>query len=164
MITIRSAEIEDISQIQRIAREAWLHTYKELYSPSFIDHFLRHAYAEDSLRRSLEKDKQQELPGFLVAELDHQLAGFAQRRQLQEGEHEILRMYVLPRYHQRGIGRAFLRQYTHDLKSGVLIAWVAKENRIAIPFYEKSGFYAAEEKHEMLEGQSKTQVKYVLKL
>lgn len=64
-----------------------------------------------------------------------------------------------------GIGRAFIQEYIQVLKPiKKLFAWVAKENHIGRVFYEKSGFKAAEEKNEIIQGQNKTQIKYALKI
>ncbi|CAI6082631.1 hypothetical protein PAECIP112173_03636 [Paenibacillus sp. JJ-100] len=149
MVTIRFVSSKDIPHVQSIAQETWMYTYEGIYSKDFIQHFLSRAYSNENLSRSVERDLQSAKRSFLIAEFNH----------------ELLRIYVRPEYHKMGIGKAFVHEYIQVLKPiKKLFAWVAKENHIGRTFYEKSGFRAIEEKNETVEGQSKTQIKYELKI
>lgn len=165
MITIRSVSMEDIPQIQSIAHETWPFTYADIYSEEFIHTFLSKAYSTESLNRTVERDLLSSQRNFLLAEYHDEVVGYAHTIQVNEEEVELLRIYVRPAYHQRGIGRAFLHHYMQMLKPmKKLFAWVAKENDKGILFYEKSGFKAVDDMHEIIEGQDKIQIKYELEI
>ncbi|QYR19637.1 GNAT family N-acetyltransferase [Paenibacillus sp. sptzw28] len=165
MITIRFVSCEDIPHIQSIAHETWNFTYGGIYSKDFIQNFLSKAYSRENLIRSVERDLQSTKRKFLIAEYNNEVVGFAQTSQVNDEDYELLRIYVRPEYHKIGIGNGFIQEFIQVLKPiKKLIAWVAKENHIGRSFYEKSGFKESEEKIETIEGQSKTQKKYELKI
>lgn len=165
MITIRFVSGEDIQHIQSIAHETWIFTYEGIYTKEFIHNFLSRAYSTENLGRSVERDLKSPKRNFLIAEFNNEVVGYAQTNRVNDEEYELLRIYVRPEYHKMGIGKAFVDEYIQVLNPiKKLFAWVAKENHIGRTFYEKSGFKAAEEKNETIEGQSKTQIKYELKI
>lgn len=161
MISIRFVSIEDIPHIQSIAHETWSFTYEGIYPKDYIRKFLSRAYSSENLSRSVERDLQSAKRQFLIAEYNNKVVGYAQTSQVKEEEYELLRIYVLPEYHKLGIGKAFIQEFSEVLKPlKKLFAWVAKENYRGREFYEKNGFKEIEEKIEVIEGQSKTQIKY----
>lgn len=163
MIKLRYVSSEDIPHIQSIAHETWLFTYKDIYTKDFIHNFLSRAYSNENLSRSIESDLYRVKRNFLIAEYHNEIVGYAQTSQVNEEEFELLRIYVRPEYHKIGIGKAFICEFIQVLKPiKKLFAWVAKENYIGRAFYEKSGFNEVEEMSEMIEGQSKLQVRYEL--
>lgn len=165
MITIRYVSSEDIPHVQSIAHDTWFYTYEGIYSKDFIQNFLSGAYSNENLNRSVERDLQSPKRSFLIAEFNNEVVGYAQTRQVNDEEYELLRIYVRPEYHKMGIGNGFIQEYIQILKPiKKLFAWVAKENHRGRAFYEKSGFKELEEKIETIEGQNKKQIKYELEV
>jgi diamine N-acetyltransferase len=165
MFAIRFVSSEDIRYIQSIACETWHYTYKGIYTEDFIHDFLSKAYSSENLIRSVERDLQSSKRKFLIAECNNEIIGFAQTSQVNDEEYELLRIYIRPEYHKRGIGKGFIQEFIQVLKPiKSLFAWVAKENNIGRSFYENSGFIIIEEKIETVAGQSKTQIKFELEI
>ncbi|MEC0373542.1 GNAT family N-acetyltransferase [Paenibacillus chibensis] len=165
MITIRFVSNEDIPHIQSIAHDTWTFTYDGIYTKEYIHNFLSRAYSTENLSRAVERELQSPERNFLIAEFNNEVAGYAQTSRVNDEEFELLRIYVRPEYHKMGIGKAFIQEYIQALKPiKKLFAWVAKENHLGRAFYEKSGFQAAEEKNEIIQGQNKIQIKYELKI
>lgn len=165
MITIRFVSSNDIQHIQSIANETWIFTYERIYPIDYIHNFLNTAYSNENLSRSVERDIKSSKREFLIAENDNHVVGYAQTRQVNEEEYELLRIYVRPEYQKMGIGNAFLDEFSNILKPiKKLIAWVGKENRIGRSFYDKKGFSVVEEKIETREGHSTTLIKYELEI
>ncbi|MDQ0171449.1 GNAT family N-acetyltransferase [Paenibacillus tundrae] len=163
MIKIRFAANEDIPYIQSIAHETWTYTYGEIYTEEYIRDFISRAYSSENLRLSIERDSQSTKRSFLIAEYNEKPVGYAQTRQMHEEEFELLRIYVRPDFHKMGIGNDFIQEYKQILKPiHQLFAWVGKDNQVGRAFYEKRGFIPVTEKTETIQGQNKTQVKYVL--
>ncbi|WP_425453341.1 N-acetyltransferase family protein [Cohnella lupini] len=134
-----------------------------MYSREFIHNFLSKAYSTENLIRSVERDLQSANRNFLIAEYNNEIVGYAQTSQVSNEEYELRRIYVRPEYHKMGIGKYFIQEFIQVLKPiKKLFAWVAKENHIGRAFYEKSGFMESEEMIEIIEGHSKTQVRYEL--
>jgi diamine N-acetyltransferase len=165
MIVIRFVTSRDIPLIQSIANEAWNYTYKGIYTEDFIHHFLSRAYSSENLDRAVARDLQSPQRKFLIAEYNNEIVGFAQAAPVEDEAYELLRIYIRPEYHRRGIGQRFIQEFIQILQPMKrLFAWVAKENSMGRAFYEKSGFKILEEKNETVEGQSKTQLKYELEI
>ncbi|WP_338543864.1 GNAT family N-acetyltransferase [Paenibacillus tundrae] len=163
MVKIRFAANEDIPYIQSIAHETWTYTYGEIYTEEYIRDFVSRAYSSENLRLSIERDLQSAKRSFLIAECNEKPVGYAQTRQVSEAEFELLRIYVKSEFHKMGIGNGFIQEYIQILQPiHQLFAWVGKDNQVGRSFYEKRGFVVVAEKTEMIQGQNKTQVKYVL--
>lgn len=165
MLTIRFVKSEDIPHIQSIARETWIFTYEDIYPLDYIHNFLSKAYSNENLSRSIEKEHQSEKRNFLIAEFNNEVVGYAQARQVNEEDYELLRIYIRHGYHKMGIGKGFLQEFIQILKPiKKIFAWVAKDNLIGRAFYEKRGFKEVEEMIETIEGRRKTQIKYEMEI
>jgi len=165
MITYRFVTNEDIPHIQSIAHDTWKFTYGNIYSKDYIHNFLSVAYSTENLSRSVERDLQSSKRKFLIAEYNNEMVGFAQTSQVDEEAYELTRIYIRPEYHKLGIGTGFIQEYVQVLAPiRQLFAWVAKNNDIGRGFYEKYGFKETEEKVELIEGNTKKQIKYELEL
>ncbi|MEF3353906.1 GNAT family N-acetyltransferase [Paenibacillus sp. GYB006] len=165
MLTIRFVSNDDIPHIQAIARETWIFTYGDIYPMEYIHHFLSKAYSYGNLSRSVERDLQSAKRNFLIAEFNNEVVGYAQTRQVNEEDYELLRIYIRPGYHKQGIGNEFIQEFVQVLKPiKKMFAWVAKDNHIGRAFYEKRGFKEVEEKVETIDGNSKIQIKYELEI
>lgn len=137
MIFVSPATMDDFPAIARVAELTWADTYVST-PPQVQARLMEHFYSPDALRRASAK------PGslFLVARADETLAGFALFVDLGCGAMELTRLYVLPAYQRRGIGRALLQSGLNMLPGWARTVKVAVEieNRKARSFYETQGF------------------------
>jgi ribosomal protein S18 acetylase RimI-like enzyme len=106
-----------------------------------------------NLKGSIARDKEQQERKFLVAlnETDNEVVGYAHAMEKNREDYELLRIYVLPQYQGKGIGKQLLQELKNQIKNLKKIkAWVEKENQIGRSFYENKGFQMVEEKLEVL--------------
>ena len=144
-VFVRVARYEDIPSIQRVASVTWWVTYAGQIPDLDIEQFLDSAYSE----RNLAAEVGRLANGFVVAEVDGIVAGYAMAGPNREGEPELYAIYVLPEHHGRGVGRllwnaardALARQgYTR------MCCWVLASNDRARRFYERQGAFLSEER------------------
>ncbi len=138
-IRIRLASAKDIGRIQAIAKETWHSTYDASIPEDIQDHLLGVWYSTEGLRDSF----QQENSRFLVAEIGNEVVGFAQFTFRPDGEAQLGRIYVLPKYHGQGLGGLLLEnglEWLRQKKVERLLVIVSEDNKIARGFYESKGF------------------------
>lgn len=140
MFSIRFASIEDISDIQEIAKITWPGTYIGIISSEQIDYMLNWMYSAEKIRSAIEDPKQ----AFLMIELDDKMVGFAgiEHHYSEKPITRIHKLYVLPETQGTGAGKAlFEAVVTQALlnDSEILHLNVNKANK-AVSFYEYLGF------------------------
>ncbi len=136
---MRLAIVRDIARIQMIAKETWHVTYARSIPEDIQDHLLNLLYSTEGLKDSF----QQENSRFLIAEIDDKAVGFAQFSLRPDGEAQLSRIYVLPKYHGQGGGELLLKnglEWLRKKKVERLRVIVSEDNRIARGFYESKGF------------------------
>ena len=99
-LAIRDAGVDDVREIQRVARITWDHTYRETIPESVRKEFVSQVYSADALRRRMESNT------FLVALHNDGVVGFADFRSRSTTEVELAAIYVLPEMQGRGSGPA----------------------------------------------------------
>jgi len=158
---IRPATIADVPFIQDIARRTFEHTYRGIIPENDQKEVLSHAYSEEALAISISRHKT-----FLVAEAPGTdgggLAGYVDI-DFDGKKMELHRLYVLPQYQRRGLGRRLLEAAVSktlgDLTDSIagpllLVAHVQRDNAKARAFYKKVGFTEGEEKTMAIGGAS----------
>ena len=90
VLNIRDAGVDDVREIQRVARITWDHTYRETIPESVRREFVSQAYSADALRRRIESNT------FLVSLHNDSVVGFADFRSRSTTEVELAAIYVLP--------------------------------------------------------------------
>jgi ribosomal protein S18 acetylase RimI-like enzyme len=141
-LQIRFATQADLSQIAYIARVTWDDTYKDTIALENRREFLERAYKPQNLEDSLDA------PGhwFYVAEWAQQVVGFGhflRRYHPTIARAELVRLYVLPNYQNRGIGEAILKTgFAALAKTNIEQCFVSVQtsNARARRFYERHGF------------------------
>jgi ribosomal protein S18 acetylase RimI-like enzyme len=139
MVTIRSAQTDDIGGIEEVARQTWNATYAEIISPESQERLLDNFYSSAALKEAV----QQEGSWFFVAVEENDVIGFAQFIVQENGDGQLTRIYVQPKMQRQGIGKEMLKEGLSLIETqGIqrVLVHVEKENQIGIQFYRKRGF------------------------
>ncbi len=138
---------DDISFVQKIAQTSWYVTYEGIIPKQIQDRFLQAAYNENRLLVRLQKSP------FLIAQMGETIVGFANFSNVNEGQAELLAIYLDPAYQHMGIGSALLENGIQKLQGAVsLTVCVEKDNTIGRQFYMAKGFQQVEEFDDLFDG------------
>jgi ribosomal protein S18 acetylase RimI-like enzyme len=149
MTIIRRMLPHDTAGVQRVARETWAATYREIIPDEVQARFLERAYSDESLRRRREQGL------MLVAEEHGAIVGFANAVQTGDHEADLAAIYVLPEAQGGGIGSRLLDAALQALPDvSTLFVRVERDNLIGRRFYEAKGFVVVEEIVEQIAGQA----------
>lgn len=155
MYVIRKARLSDMKDIQKIARKAWVHTYREIYPIDFIYTFVEYAYSDKHLLKLIRSVLEASPDLFLVAEEEGtgQLLGFIRMAERCMGNYELTHFYVQPDWIGRGVGSSLLGSIIElNPQAEMLTAWVEKENMDTVFFFEKKGFREVTQSTEIILG------------
>ena len=96
--------VDDIPLVQRLADEVWREHYPSILSGAQIDYMLARGYSREALLRFVtERDA-----GLALARIDGDAVGFAAWYRPEPAATKLDRLYVLPRHHGAGAGRALI--------------------------------------------------------
>lgn len=158
MVIIRTMHVEDIPQVQDVAKKSWNATYEGIIPFEIQEKFLKVAYNNDRMKQRLERS-------FLfVAEIDSNVVGFANFSPVNdEGKAELGAIYLYPEYQGKGIGSALLQKGINELE-GVeeIYINVERDNEIGKSFYDAKGFQVLKEFDDDFEGHILKSVRMVL--
>ena len=144
MIILKKPRQEDVFGIQRVIYETWLATYpnkkfgimaediEERFKDRFSETQIQKRFAAIS---ALPKNQI-----FLVAKDNEKVVGVC-RAQIGELDNQLLAIYILPTYQNKGIGKEFWKEcleFFEDKKD--VVVYVATYNANAIRFYQNLGF------------------------
>ncbi|MGV3463732.1 MAG: GNAT family N-acetyltransferase [Heyndrickxia sp.] len=158
--TIRKMQLEDIPQVQNVAKISWNATYEGIIPSAVQESFLKSAYNDEMMKRRFERSI------IFVAEAEGQVVGFANFSPLKEnGEAELGAIYLYPDYQGNGIGTALLNKGIQVLE-GVKEIYinVEKDNQIGTRFYQAKGFVVVSHFDDFFEGYPLKTVRMVLQL
>lgn len=155
-VAVRPATIEDVPEIERVARDAWHDTYDDILGSDAVDTKLDEWYDPGALRESITDRR----GVFFVAGEDP--VGFAQATPGDDVWH-LGRIYVDPDRRGEGIGTALLDRVETALDERGVTRYelaVLSENEIGIGFYESRGFERFDERTVELAGVETTEYWY----
>jgi len=137
MYTIRKATLEDADGIAYVHHHSWMESYVGIIDEAFLK--------TRTLERSQSIFHKNECKGYLVAEVNGMVVGFAGYGKTRdadlEGFGEIYALYVLRKYQKMGIGKKLIAQAIEMLPEYDRFAiWVLTDNQNAIGFYQHLGF------------------------
>ncbi|WP_066287779.1 GNAT family N-acetyltransferase [Bacillus sp. FJAT-29937] len=157
--SIRTMTIDDIPQIQNVAKTSWNYTYEGIIPKDIQDNFLVSAYNDEMMKRRLEHSH------LYVAEIEGTIVGFANFSPVKEhGEIELGAIYLLPEYQGKGIGTALLSEGIHQIEGiNEVYINVEKDNHIGRNFYDAKGFTLVSEFDDNFDGHILKTVRMVLK-
>ena len=132
---IRKMTIEDIPQVQRVARTSWYHTYAGIIPRHIQDNFLATAYNDENMVRRVERSHA------FVAVIEEQVVGFANYSYVKEdGRSELAAIYLLPEAQGKGLGTKLLEQGLSLPNIKAIELSVEKNNALGMNFYLAKGF------------------------
>jgi diamine N-acetyltransferase len=138
--SIWRAEVEDAGEISALAGRIWRACYAGMLEGGQIEHMLERGYAEDALRREIERGEEEiYLFGTAAGALGYM--GFCEGRP--EGQVFLRRLYLVPEEQGKGIGQMVLRWMEEEVaRRGLRRVWlrVNKGNRRAMRAYWRAGF------------------------
>lgn len=143
-ITFRPATSGDILLIQDLSSRIWREHYPGIITHEQIDYMLGRMYASEVMRDEMENKGYRYV---IVSEGPVPIGYIAYRHDEAERAVLISKLYLLPLYHGKSIGRRMLGTVKDDaLKAGAgtLHLFVNKNNVKAIAAYERFGFVKAE--------------------
>ena len=135
-ITIRRAQADDITGIQRVARQSWHAVYGGLLRDDTIDDLLAEGYAESFLGRALESGDL----ALFVAEDEYSVVGYVSCEPPLEGDIGQVSIYVSPDYWGEGIGTGLLEtaeSYLDTQDAAAVQDVVLAGNDVGNAFYRK---------------------------
>ena len=144
-VTIRIVTQDDIAAVQQVASESWCATYAGAIPDVDIEQFLATAYSDRSLATAISRLGD----GFVIAERDEVVIGYAMAGLNRDGEPELYAIYVVPTQHGTGAGQ-MLWNAARDALCGQgqtrMCCWVLASNVRARRFYERQGAIMTEER------------------
>lgn len=139
-IDIKPAQINQIEEMSEVINSTWNAVYKNLISEDDMAYFIDFERRKCSFESMLDN-------GTIIFNIicDGKISGVVSCGKTKyNGICEIIQLYVLPSYQNKGFGRKLLCHALRFMrKSGFkeAILWVMESNKPAIDFYEKFGFH-----------------------
>ena len=137
-LEIRLADTDDINLIGWLAQQIWPVAYRDILTSAQLEYMLQLIYTPDSLKEQMRLNHQ-----FLIAELQEEPVGFASYSSLTEpGIFKLQKLYVLPEFHGKGVGKALLDFVTDSVLplGATKIRLNMNRHNKAKNFYERNGF------------------------
>ena len=101
MNTIRIATTKDIPLIRQLAEEVFPETYKNIITPEQCCYMMYMMYSEESLRRQMNEEGHV----YQLLSVDGEAAGYVSVQPIESDLYELQKIYVLPRFQGRHLGR-----------------------------------------------------------
>lgn len=143
---IRRANIDDASTLADLGRVTFIDAFGHLYTPEDLQAFIDDSHSIDAYKRALENSDY----ALWLAERDGLAVGYAQagpcglpHAEVQPGDGELKRLYLLRSAQNGGVGLALLDTALAWLESdGPRTLWISvwSENYGAQRFYGRHGF------------------------
>ena len=131
--------VDDIPLVQRLADLVWREHYPGILSEAQIAYMLARGYSREALLRFVTEPD----AGIALARIDGDAVGFAAWYRPEQAVTKLDKLYVLPRHHGGGAGRALIEHVAaaaRGARSDRLTLNVNRNNATAIRAYERCGF------------------------
>ena len=136
MAKIERAAAQDVPTIKEVLRAAWHDTYASLLPKAAIESITSQWHAPELLTEQIQNPEIY----FAIARDGAVVAGVITARK-QDDAIVVGRLYVLPQYQRRGIGRQLLESSYGAFRGAQRVRLtVEAENRKGVSFYAKQGF------------------------
>jgi len=142
MVSYRVLRRTDVAEVQSVARKAWKYAYRKYLSPATIRRFVSERYSTSSFEKFVFPSMERGDSQFYLATYMGKIIGYSNVGRGEWGW-ELYRIYLLPEYIGKGVGRklphlaeSFLRQ--KKVKNYHLYVYV--NNELGIELYLRNGF------------------------
>ena len=145
-IDIKKASINDVNQLQKIARQTFFETFSAANSIDNMKRYLEEGFSLEKLTSELNTKSSE----FYFATLDNKVIGYlklnfgeSQTELKHDRTLEIERIYVLKDFHGKNVGQLLYEKAMQTAKQkNADYVWLGvwEENPRAITFYKKNGF------------------------
>jgi len=139
-VRIRRGAPDDVPLVQRLAHAIWHAHYPSMLSAAQIDYMLARGYCDAALMPFATDPAR----GLALAEQGQRAVGFA--AWYPPGDAATMKLdklYVLPAWHRRGVGRALIEHVAGAARAAgcrTLVLNVNRNNAGAVQAYERCGF------------------------
>lgn len=143
-IRFQIAGKDDIPLIQCLSRTIWQEHYPGIISRAQIDYMLAKMYSSATLQSEMKNEGYRYI---VVSDQDEPIGYIAFRYDPDEAAILLSKIYLLPLYHGKGVGRQMLQYVKNDastLGTKTIQLFVNRNNSKAIRAYERFGFVKAE--------------------
>jgi len=136
--TLKIATASELPIIQEIAKNTWPTAYREIISAEQIAYMLEKMYNIPLLEK-------EQLEGRVhsIAYDDHQVpCGFSSYGPIENGEYKLHKLYILPAYQGKGVGKFLLSNVEKKLQEKGIAELHLQVNKLnpAVSFYKNNGF------------------------
>lgn len=136
MAKIERAAAQDLPTIKEVLRETWHDTYASLLPKTAIESLTSQWHAPELLSEQMQNPEIY----FAIARDGAVVAGVITARKKDDAI-VVDRLYVLPQYQRRGIGRQLLESSYGTFRGAQRVRLtVEAQNRKGVSFYAKQGF------------------------
>ena len=143
--------MKDVPEVQAVALKAWMFAYRRYgLSLKLIQKFVTERYSTDSFEKTVLPSIQKGNSQFYLATDKGKIIGYSNAGPGVWGW-ELYRIYLLPEYQGKGVGKKLLllsEAFLRSKKARKYHAYVWKENKAALDFYKRNGFAKLEGKNK----------------
>lgn len=140
MNTIRKASTDDKLLIRELASRVWGNTYGHILSKDQLEYMFEMMYAPENIARQMEEKKHV----YFIVYSDNVPCGYISIEKVDENTFIFQKIYLLPSFQGKGLGRYLIEQGTDYIRSihpqpCKVQLYVNRGNK-ALEFYKKMGF------------------------
>jgi len=164
-VTIRKATYSDAESIAKVHVQSWQESYKGILPESYLSN-LNYQQRLPKREKILERDNPNEC--HFVATIGSNVIGFTDAgpcdTQSQGYRGAIYTLYLLEKYHKRGIGKLLFDaslQYLRSVNLLPCMTWVLADNKNAQRFYGSNGGIKKFEEYDCIQGKQYLEFGYV---
>ena len=142
MIRFRTLRRSDVSEVQGVARKAFIHTYRKIESRPTLNRLLSERYSSSSFEQTVFPSIRRGDSQFYLAIDGRKVIGFSNVRKYRSGW-ELYRIYLLPEYIGKGVGKKLLllgEQFFRKKRARKYHVYVFWKNKLGLQFYFRNGF------------------------
>ena len=148
---VREMRKEDSTTVLNLAMKSWKYTYKDIFTESFIESYVKRAYRPESLENIIEHANLGLSKFLVLVEKDRErIAGYAQigydrywETRKKMNPLRLFRIYLDPKILGKGLGNLLLEKAEEFVKQEnqtSYIVGVHEKNTIGLRFYKRMGF------------------------
>lgn len=135
-VTIRGFHTDDAESLAQVHVQAWKETYRGILSDTYL-YALSASDRLETWRGIASRDEFRKTHWVAEDRASGEPVGFIGLKRPEDGTTQIWGLYVLSRFHGRGLGRLLMQTAVGE---GAASLWVAAGNDHAIGFYRHLGF------------------------